>query len=333
MSSKRKNTPTKLAADEMLITTVEEACLLANGRTDCHMSELRCDDSDSSGSELNLHIVSGDADDDDDSDCEPPTKKQHLVDGADYSDSDTTTAEDLSAAASPPHRHSFVNHSNNNNSILTKPYPGSNQRKSMNHVLKRLNSKQDSERREEEGCTEEGRREEGHAEGDVIGSIKAVISSTDATVQQKQQQISEMIKELQRIRESLEHNETKVCFVSIPQTLTDCNVSKQVKFTYGSIILCSVRVVIFATNICSKGGCNFFFLNLDHIVTSKTFIMLRNPWFQKAFYFFVVFVNFIPIFPIYEHSGCNCYIMYFLFVKKFENDNFNRFKIAHQVFV
>ena len=211
MSSKRKNTPTKLAADEMLITTVEEACMLANGRTDCHMSELRCDDSDSSGSELNLHIVSGDADDDDDSDDEPPMKKKHLVDGADYSDSDTTTPEDLSAAASPPHRHSFVNHSNNNNSILTKPYPGSNQRKSMNHVLKRLNSKQDNERREEEGC----------AEGDVIGTIKAVISSTDATVQQKQQQISDMIKELQRIRESLEHNETKVRFVCIPQTLTD----------------------------------------------------------------------------------------------------------------
>ena len=213
MSSKRKNTPTKLAADEMLITTVEEACMLVNGRTDCRMSELRCDDSDSSGSELNLHIVSGDADDDDSED-EPPMKKQHLLDGTDYSDSDTVTAEDLSAA-SPPHRHSFVNHiNNNNNSILTKPYSGSNQRKSMNHVLRRLNSKQDSSERQDE---------EARAEGDVIGSIKAVISSTDATVQQKQQQISDMIKELQRIRESLEHNDAKVRIVCVPQTLRDSN--------------------------------------------------------------------------------------------------------------
>ena len=192
MSSKRKNTPTKLAADEMLITTEEEACLLENGRTDCHTADLRCDDSDSSGSELNLQIVSGDADDDSDDDTdrcdEPPTKRQH------YSDAmfDTTSGEDLTPSH---HKHSMIGH--NNNSIMTKPYAGSNHRKSMNHVLKRLNSKKD----------ENGEK---HREGDVIGSIKAVISSTDATVQQKQQQISDMIKELQRIRESLEHADTKV---------------------------------------------------------------------------------------------------------------------------
>ena len=206
MSSKRKNTPTKLAADEMLITPEEEACLLENARTNCRATELRCDDSDSSGSELNLHIVSCDADDDSDDDSdrcdEPPTKKQHLLQSIDYSDelSEMTTAEDLTAA-SPQHRHSIINHSNN--SILTKPHSGSNHRKSMNHVLKRLNSKQG-----------EGEKT-APAEADVIGSIKAVISSTDATVQQKQQQISDMIKELQRIRESLEHSGTKVGFCDV----------------------------------------------------------------------------------------------------------------------
>ncbi len=183
MSSKRKNTPTKLSKDDVLIHREHS---IENGSDgDSH------NESDSeSESSLSLHIVSkSDQIEDYENGADSPgsldrpqSKKQRILQSVKCDNESDTDPE--------------VSYLNNNN-ILTKPTVGlMNTRKSMDSVLRRLNHKADSHHHTMKGnhTVQEG--------GDVIDSIKAAMSSSES-VEDKEKKLSLMIAQLQNMKESL----------------------------------------------------------------------------------------------------------------------------------
>lgn len=157
MSSKRKNTPTKLPKDST--------------------SEV---DSDSD-TETSLHIVTksdSENQDSDSSSSRPASKKQRILQSV-RRDSDSDTELDL---LSP---HQLHHH------LSTKSSLGL-QRKSMESVLRRLSSKTDIGELENNNMNEDSKVKE---------SIQVLLS--DGSLTEKEQRLSEMIAQLQNLKENL----------------------------------------------------------------------------------------------------------------------------------
>lgn len=157
MSSKRKNTPTKLPKD--------------------NTSEV---DSDSD-TETSLHIVTksdSENQDSDSSSSRPASKKQRILQSV-RRDSDSETELDL---LSP---HQLHHH------LSTKSSLGL-QRKSMESVLRRLSSKTDIGELENNNMNEDSKVKE---------SIQVLLS--DGSLTEKEQRLSEMIAQLQNLKENL----------------------------------------------------------------------------------------------------------------------------------
>ena len=178
MSSKRKNTPTKLAKDEVVIQREK--------LEQCSDGDSNHGDSDSdSESSLSLHIVSKPEQLDEyrDSDSpgseRPQTKKQRLLQSVKCENSDSDSE------------------SQTNNNNMTKPNGGS-QRKSMDNVLRRLSSKV-SETVPQDGVNGVRVGENG---GAVMENIKAAIGA-EGSLKEKEKRLSDMIAQLQAMKESL----------------------------------------------------------------------------------------------------------------------------------
>ncbi|XP_022302935.1 uncharacterized protein LOC111110636 isoform X2 [Crassostrea virginica] len=160
MSSKRKNTPTKLPKDSN--------------------SEL---DSDSD-TESSLHIVTksdSENQDSDSSSSRPASKKQRILQSVQRQDSDSETELEL---LSP---HQLHHH------LTTKSGLPGLQRKSMESVLRRLSSaKSDISELENNNMNEDSKVKE---------SIQVLLS--DGSLREKEQRLSEMIAQLQNLKENL----------------------------------------------------------------------------------------------------------------------------------
>lgn len=183
MSSKRKNTPTKLPKDDVV------------SERQFHAANLDCDNNlDSEGeNESHLHIVTHSDSETQDSDSSvserPPSKKQRILDRVKQ---ESDSENDSSSQISPQ----FIT---NNNHILTKPSLGL-QRKSMDSVLKKLGSKSDSDMENSQAAAANG--EEPMAE-----SIQLLLRD-GSSPSEKERRLSEMIAQLQNLKENI--NKTKV---------------------------------------------------------------------------------------------------------------------------
>ena len=188
MSSKRKNTPTKLAKDvEMML----QKDVIENGSDgDSHIDS----DSDMSDSAIPLHIASRqDSNFDDVPDSvasptssdpgRPQSKKERILNSVRNSESSSDEQDDFGGETVP--------HLNNN---LTKPGSGLNSRKSVDHILKRLNPTAAE--------VEDG-------EGNVLDSVKAVLS-TSTSVEDQQKRLGDMIAQLQSLKDNLAKGDSGV---------------------------------------------------------------------------------------------------------------------------
>ena len=191
MSSKRKNTPTKLAKDEVVIQRekIEQ----------CSDGDSNCDSDSDSDSSLSLHIVSKPEQLDElhDSDCpgseRPQSKKQRILQSVQCSGQSDSESES-----------SYMNHNNNNNNNMTKSSSGPI-RKSMDTVLRKLSSKQT------ESAVCNLKAESPGESVEVMDNIKAAIGA-EGSLKDKERRLSDMIAQLQAMKESLIHN-TEVCIV------------------------------------------------------------------------------------------------------------------------
>lgn len=181
MSSKRKNTPTKLSKDDVVL---ERQTL----NSDCDNNHF-----DSEGDpepHLPHQFIQFDHSDNDSSDTGSdrlPRKKQRLGD---------RVGSQHSAESDSDECHSSLQ--NNNNCLTTtKPSLGLH-KKSMASVLRRLNSKsQDTDMKDILTKTTEEK------DPGVIESVQQILTS-DGPVQDKEQKLNEMIAQLQTIKDGLQ---------------------------------------------------------------------------------------------------------------------------------
>ena len=194
MSSKRKNTPTKLAKGDGLDDVVME-----NGN-DSHPES----DADSES----CLTMAADRGVDDYTDGgspgsdRPQSKKQRLLQSVQSIPSDMQSLQQLqSLHAMRELREDSEEEDypyNNNNNILTKPSPiGLNHRKSMDNVLRRLNKTSADQDLDNVRSNQE----------DILENLKAQISSAD-NMEDKEQKLAEMIAQLQSLRESIKKEKT-----------------------------------------------------------------------------------------------------------------------------
>ena len=196
MSSKRKNTPTKLATDEVLIQREPRLDPSSDGDSRDSLSDLS-DTSPTSSSSLGGHVthperhIVSKPEQLDDIDCadRPQSKKQRILQSVkcDVTDSDADMDSDGSNGSSS------LNHINNNN-ILTKPtmnggLPLHNKNKSMDNVLRRLNSKASDGNQGDDGDV-------------MMDTVHAAISTVDS-LEDKEKKLAEMIAHLQYIKDNL----------------------------------------------------------------------------------------------------------------------------------
>ena len=178
MSSKRKNTPSKLRTDDVLSQNSNSG------------------DGDSSGPESdtefesNLHIVTRSDSETHDSDNSnsyrsPQTKKQRILQSV-KQDSDSDPDSDISSHYTNGVAH---HHSTKSNFGL--------QRKSMESVLRRLSSKTEISDIELDNNNMTGLNED-HK---VKESIQVLLS--DGTITDKERRLSEMIAQLQSLKENI----------------------------------------------------------------------------------------------------------------------------------
>ena len=170
MSSKRKNTPTKLAQDEMIIQR-EKLDNITDG-------DSNIDSDGDSESNLTLHIVTKPEQFEDlhsglDSPERPQSKKQRIL---------QSVMNDSESESEIP--------TVNNNNNLTKPTNGGVHRKSMDSVLQKLSNKAAV------------RADSGENPDNVEDSVKAVMTM-DGDVQEKEKKLAEMIAQLQGLKDSL----------------------------------------------------------------------------------------------------------------------------------
>ncbi|OWF43210.1 transcription factor SOX-13-like isoform X4 [Mizuhopecten yessoensis] len=174
MSSKRKNTPTKLPKDDVV--------------SERPISE--CDSNQDSDGELDpshLHIVTkSDSESQDSDSCgldRPPSKKQRILQRVRQgSDSDNEL--------------SFSTHFNNNNNHITTKSNFGLQKKSMDSVLRRLSSKSDSELENNNMADKPG-----NSDVRVKESIQMLLS--DGSLTDKERRLSDMIAQLQDLKEDI----------------------------------------------------------------------------------------------------------------------------------
>ncbi len=205
MSSKRKNTPTKLASSEMMPHQT-----LAEHGSDGDSSIGSESDLDS---DISLHIASHDENSDNDmqgTDCNtsmehdrPPSKKQRILQSvrteAESSDTDDHLNRSPTNLSSPGHSSDAMspNAIPMNNNILTKPcISGLMNKKTMDNVIQRLQPKGDGQ---------DGSRFEESPEQDqqiLMGSIQAVLASP-GSLEEKQRCLNGMIAQLQTIKDKL----------------------------------------------------------------------------------------------------------------------------------
>ncbi|XP_041367101.1 transcription factor SOX-13-like [Gigantopelta aegis] len=185
MSSKRKNTPTKLAKDDVVTQRL-------NQHSDCEGMNF-----ESEGEPKHFtHYSSNNGVSSDDS---------HTASDSSGSDSPLSTKKHLGVPP-PPQTHDTDSDSdhelrvnnNNNNCISPTKSPLGLHRKSMESVLRRLNSKstdcQDSDTKDDGSMTGK--------ESKVYESVQQLLSS-ESPIQDKEQRLAEMIAQLQNIKESL----------------------------------------------------------------------------------------------------------------------------------
>lgn len=171
MSSKRKNTPTKLPKDDVV--------------SERPISE--CDqDSDSEPDSAHLQIVTKSDSESQDSDSsgsdKPPSKKQRILQRVrQESDSDNEL--------------NFTSHFNNNSHIITKSTFGL-QRKSMDSVLRRLSSKSDGE-------LENNNMAEKTPNPDVRVKASIQMLLSEGSLTDKERRLSDMIAQLQDLKEDI----------------------------------------------------------------------------------------------------------------------------------
>ncbi|KAK3605548.1 hypothetical protein CHS0354_013189 [Potamilus streckersoni] len=183
MSSKRKNTPTKLPKDELLGDQDFHKSSLSTHSDKEHNHNTPPLQSAENSNSANNNFYS-------DFGQEKPYHKQRLLQGVKSDDSDSEL--DL---------HSKVNYNNNH---ITKSALGL-QKKSMESVLRRLNSKSDQEQGPNMTTTSPSMT---WSQEDVImESIQTILS--DSSAQDKERRLGEMIAQLQSIRESLRKEKEK----------------------------------------------------------------------------------------------------------------------------
>ncbi|XP_060078543.1 transcription factor SOX-13-like isoform X2 [Ylistrum balloti] len=174
MSSKRKNTPTKLPKDDVV--------------SERPISE--CDSNQDSDGELDpahLQIVTkSDSESQDSDSCgldRPPSKKQRILQRVRQgSDSDNEL--------------NFSTHFNNNNNHITTKSTFGLQRKSMDSVLRRLSSKSDSE-------LENNNMADKPANSDVRVKESIQMLLSDGSLTDKERRLSDMIAQLQDLKEDI----------------------------------------------------------------------------------------------------------------------------------
>ena len=200
MSSKRKNTPTKLAKDDVVTQRLIQ-------HSDCEGMNF---EGDSESKHLahygnNNGVSSDDSHNSDSNHSDSPlsSKKRHVdvpLPPSHNISSPLTPARD--SAALPPHDtdsdsdHELRANHNNNNCISPTKSPLGLHRKSMESVLRRLNSKSSD-------CQDSDQKEDGSGkETKVYESVQQLLSS-ESPIQDKEQRLAEMIAQLQNIKESL----------------------------------------------------------------------------------------------------------------------------------
>ena len=208
MSSKRKNTPTKLSTDEVLIQREPRLDPNSDGDSRDSLSDFSDHNPTTTGPHhvtqperhLSLHIVSKPEQlDDVDSPDRPQSKKQRILQSVkcDATDSDA----DMDSDGSTTHSQNggvgsstSINHINNNN-ILTKPTMNGGlpihhkNPKSMDNVLRRLNSKASGDGNQ---CDDDA----------MMDTVHAAISTAES-VADKERKLAEMIAHLQNIKDNL----------------------------------------------------------------------------------------------------------------------------------
>ncbi len=184
MSSKRKNTPTKLSQDDV----VHERPTL---NSDCDNNHFDCE----GDTEPRLHQHFGfEHSDNDDSDSAVerfPLKRQRLLDrvGSSHNNSESDSDD--------YHNSPSQNNNNNNSITTTKPSLGLH-KKSMESVLRRLNSKsQDVDMKESMSATGESK------DSNVIASVQHLLTGGGPLLD-KEQKLNEMIAQLQNIKDGLQ---------------------------------------------------------------------------------------------------------------------------------
>lgn len=223
MSSKRKNTPTKLTKDELV---VERSSL--HNKTDAENSNSESEvDSDS---QIPLHIVTKtDQSDADLSDSatyspgsdRPRSKKQRILQsvqqdsGSESENSNNNNNNNISSHFT--HDSNNIINNNNNNHIITTTKPSFGlQRKSMESVLKKLGAKP-SDMQETGSLSHIGAGN--HMAGtsapntDMLEGVQAVLNADELSVNDKDKRLSDLIAHLQILKESLHKQKVRQNFL------------------------------------------------------------------------------------------------------------------------
>ena len=157
----------------------------------------------------------------------PTNKKQRLLQSVRLNspESNTTFTNDTSSAMGGDNNNTIHTKTSNglhqNYNHLTNPYNQlynhHQQKKSMDTVLKRLNSKAESDHRNgPKPASNNDTTGSGEMNGSLLDSISSVIEGSES-VEAKEQRLSDMINQLQTIKESLvQYKHPKVCSYCMP---------------------------------------------------------------------------------------------------------------------
>ncbi|CAL1547680.1 unnamed protein product [Lymnaea stagnalis] len=184
MSSKRKNTPTKLPKEDV----VKNHSALGLDDAPCSPGN---SDTEVDNEEADIH-----------SDHSNDNFHDDRVDDDTESGSESEAADlKLSSLLNSPTKSSSLS----STSILGSSGLFNSQKRSMENVLRRLNSKA-SDATVDTPLTSESPK--------VMDTVQAVLAG-EATLSEKERQISEMINHLQNIRENLSKQKDQVCYCSL----------------------------------------------------------------------------------------------------------------------
>lgn len=185
MSSKRKNTPTKLSQDNIINEPINNSL-----NSDCSV-----DSDDDIESRFQI-VTKSDSESDSCSDGKPRSKKQRILQSV-KRDSDSESEKETSQLS-------------NGVPITTKSSSGLH-RKSMDSVLRRLTS-----RTEMADCDVENNNSQHDQK--VEESLKVLLSGGDS-LNDKEKRLSEMIAQLQNLKETINKQKQVSCFTIDPKIM------------------------------------------------------------------------------------------------------------------